>query len=299
MKILFIGTVQFSFDALECILKEGGNVVAVITQEKAGINSDYKDIRPICKKRDIPCMETDNINSDKVQNWVKKSAPDIAFCFGWSQLIKKELMSLIPMGIIGFHPALLPKNRGRHPIIWALILDGIKFTGSTFFFMDEGADTGDILSQKKVPLYYEDKAIDLYNRVTAQALKQIKEFLPQLQNGTYKRIVQDNASTNTWRKRTKKDGLIDFRMSSRAIYKLVRALSYPYVGAHVQYKGQEIKVWNAGEILEEYRDIKFDLEPGKVIDIKDNSIVVKCYDNSIWIASSEFTVLPLIGEYLA
>ncbi|MCK5099418.1 MAG: hypothetical protein KAR45_15020, partial [Desulfobacteraceae bacterium] len=206
--------------------------------------------------------------------------------------------SLMPMGIVGFHPALLPKNRGRHPLIWALILDKIKFTGSTFFFMDEGADTGDILSQGKIPLYYKDKAIDLYNRVTEQALKQIKEFLPQLQKGTYKRIVQDNSSTNTWRKRTKKDGLIDFRMPSRAIYKLVRALSYPYVGAHVEYKGQEIKIWNAGEILEGYRDIGLNIEPGKVIEIKNKSIVVKCYDNAIWIDSSGFAALPLIGEYL-
>ncbi|MCK5541283.1 MAG: hypothetical protein KAI40_01220 [Desulfobacterales bacterium] len=298
MKILFIGTVQFSFDALESILKEGGNVVAVITQDKAGINSDFKEIEPLCEKNKIPCMKTDNINSSKVQSWVKNFAPDLAFCFGWSQLIKMELMSLIPMGIVGFHPALLPKNRGRHPLIWALILDKMEFTGATFFFMDEGADTGDILSQKRVPIFYEDKAIDLYSRVTEQALKQIKEFLPKLQKGTYRRIVQDNSTTNTWRKRTKKDGLIDFRMPSRAIYKLVRALSFPYVGAHVEYKGQEIKIWVAREVSDGYSNIELDIEPGKIIDVKDNGIVIKCYDNAIWIDSSEFASLPLIGEYL-
>ncbi len=294
MKILFIGTVKFSYDALECILQEGGNVVAVVTQDKKGINADFKDLEPICKKHNIPYMKTDNINSNKVLNWVKDFTPDIAFCFGWSQLIKKELMSLPSMGIVGFHPAMLPANRGRHPLIWALVLDEMDSTGSTFFFMDEGADTGDILSQEKIPIFYEDKAIDLYKRVTEQALKQIVEFLPKLQNRTFKKIVQNNSNANTWRKRTKKDGLIDFRMPSRAIYNLVRALSHPYVGAHIEFKEQEIKVWDAREIIDENNNF----EPGKVIDIKDNGIVIKCYDNAIWIDSSEFTSLPLVGEYL-
>ncbi len=294
MKIVFIGTVQFSYDALTCVLQEGGNVVAVITQNEAGINADFKDIEPLCDKNNIPCMKTDNINSSKVHNWVNAFVPDIAFCFGWSQLIKKELISMMPMGIVGFHPAMLPANRGRHPLIWALLLDEMDITGSTFFFIDEGADTGDILSQKRVPIFYKDKAIDLYNRVTEQALKQIKEFLPHLQQGTYKKIPQDASKANTWRKRTKKDGLIDFRMSSRAIYKLVRALSYPYVGAHVEYKGQEIKVWDACEILDRYNNI----EPGKVIEVKDKGIVVKCYDYAIWIDASGFASLPLIGDYL-
>lgn len=294
MKILFIGTVQFSYDALQNILGQAANVVAVITQDKAGINADFADIEPICIKNKISCMKTDNINSSEVLSWVKNFAPDIAFCFGWSQLIKKELMSMMPMGIVGFHPAMLPANRGRHPLIWALVLYEMDSTGSTFFFMDEGADTGDILSQEKVPIFYEDKAIDLYNRVTEKALKQIQMFLPKLQKGTYKRIVQDNSHTNTWRKRTRKDGLIDFRMPSRAIYNLVRALSYPYVGAHVEYKEQEIKIWDAREIIDKNNN----LEPGKVTDIKDNGIVIKCFDNSIWVDSSQFESLPLIGEYI-
>ena len=60
-----------------------------------------------------------------------------------------RILDLAPLGIIGFHPAALPRNRGRHPIVWALVL-GLEETASTFFFMDKGADTGDILSQEKI-----------------------------------------------------------------------------------------------------------------------------------------------------
>ena len=79
---------------------------------------------------------------------------------------------------MGYHPASLPENRGRHPIIWALAL-GLKKSASTFFFMEEGADDGDILSQKEFEILYEDDAKSLYEKVTDMALNQIEDFLPK------------------------------------------------------------------------------------------------------------------------
>jgi methionyl-tRNA formyltransferase len=105
-------------------------------------------------------------------------------------LIKKELLELAPMGIVGYHPAKLPENRGRHPLIWALFL-GMKQSASTFFFMDEGADSGDILSQVDFEILENDDARSLYNKVIDIALLQIEDFLPKLQNKTYDRIKQD------------------------------------------------------------------------------------------------------------
>ena len=63
-----------------------------------------------------------NINDEEVIRYVREKNADIIYCFGWSQIIKKELLEITPMGVIGFHPAALPNNRGRHPIIWALAL---------------------------------------------------------------------------------------------------------------------------------------------------------------------------------
>jgi methionyl-tRNA formyltransferase len=146
MRIVFIGTVEFSLKSLEKLIFLDANIVGVCTKELSKINSDFADLVPLCQENQIPYRLVTDINSRENLEWIGNLNPDIIFCFGWSSLIKKELLELAPMGIVGYHPAKLPENRGRHPLIWALFL-GMKQSASTFFFMDEGADSGDILSQ--------------------------------------------------------------------------------------------------------------------------------------------------------
>lgn len=293
MKIVFIGTVEFSKKALQKLIKINAEVVGVCTKEKSNFNSDFADLIPICEENKIPCKFVNDINSQENIEWIKSLNPDIIFCFGWSSLIKSELLTLAPMGVIGYHPAALPQNRGRHPLIWALAL-GIKQSSSTFFFMDEGADSGDILSQKDFDILETDDAQTLYNKVIDVALKQIEEFVPQLENKTYQRIQQNHSLANTWRKRGKSDGKIDFRMTSNAIYNLVRALTKPYIGAHIEYKGQDISIWKVEEIEYKRKNIEF----GKVLENDGRTITIKTYDNAIKIIEHEFYEIPKVGEYL-
>ncbi len=293
MRILLIGTVEFSLRALEKLVAMKADIVGVCTKEISAFNNDFADLTPLCKRNEIPFKYIDDINSVENIAWIKALKPDIIFCFGWSSLIKKELLDLPPMGIIGYHPAKLPQNRGRHPLIWALVL-GLEKSASTFFFMGEGADDGDILSQVDFSILYEDDAQSIYNKVVDTALEQIEIFVPNLQNNDYKKIVQDHNIANLWRKRGKKDGMIDFRMSSRAIYNLVRGLTKPYVGAHLEYDNQDISIWK----VEETGYTQKNIEPGKVLESKNNSIVVKTNDNAIRILQHDFKLLPKVGEYL-
>ena len=293
MKILFIGTVEFSYKALEKIINVGGEVVGVCTKEKSNFNSDFKDLIPLCRINNIPYKFIDDINSKENIKWINSLTPDIIFCFGWSSLIKKELLELTPMGVVGFHPAKLPKNRGRHPIIWALAL-GLEKSATTFFFMDEGADSGDILSQVEFDILKDDDAKSLYSKVIDIALLQIDAFLPKLISRTYAKLPQDHSQSNIWRKRGRKDGEIDFRMSSKAIFNLVRALTKPYVGAHLIYNEEDIIIWKVEMIENNSSNIEY----GKVIESKDDSIIVKTYDGAIKIIKHEFHTLPKIGEYL-
>ncbi len=294
MKIVFIGSVEFSLKVLEKLIDLNAGIVGVCTREYSKFNSDFADLTPICKKNNIPYKFVDDINTKDNIQWIKSLDPDIIFCFGWSSLIKKELLNLPPTGVIGYHPAKLPQNRGRHPLIWALVL-GLDKTASTFFFMDEGADSGDILSQVEFKIDINDDARSLYNKTINIALEQIGDFLPKLENNTYKRIKQDHSKANYWRKRTRKDGEIDFRMSARAIYNLVRALTKPYVGAHLVYNGKDVKIWKVNE--ESYDNVD-NIEAGKVLEVKDNTVLVKCYDNIVRIVEHEFEQLPKEGEYL-
>jgi methionyl-tRNA formyltransferase len=293
MKIIFIGTVKFSRIALQKLIDLNAQVVGVCTLEKSEFNSDHEDLRPLCEKNKIPYKYIDKNFLNDDCNWIKTFNPDIIFCFGWSSLLKNDILKLAPMGILGYHPTKLPQNRGRHPLIWALAL-GLKKSASTFFFMDNNADSGEILSQKKFDILNSDDAQTLYNKMTDIALLQIEEFLPELQKKKHSTVKQNDQKANVWRKRVKTDGQIDFRMTSEAIYNLVRALAKPYGGAHVKYNQKEIIIWRV-EII---RNLQENLESGKVLDVDDNKIIVKTYDGAIKIINHEFSKLPNIGEYL-
>ena len=294
MKILLIGTVKFSEAVLSKLISMKENVVGVITKPYSNFNSDYADLTPICNNNEIPVKYTMNINDKDVEDWIKKLEPDVALCVGWSQIIKENILKIPKLGVIGYHPAKLPRNRGRHPIIWALFL-GLEETASTFFLMDKGMDSGDIVSQRKVPILYEDDASTLYEKITNVALLQIEEIINAMNNGNLKMFPQDHSIATAWRKRGTEDGKIDFRMCSRAIYNLVRALTKPYIGAHISYMEKDIKVWKVEEMEYNINDI----EPGYVLEVDGNGcVVVKTYDGAIKIVEHEFDVIPKRGEYL-
>ena len=148
-KILFIGTVEFSYKALSTLIENKFEIVGVLSKKESNFNSDYYDLTPLAKDNNIPIIYRTKDNKEEIISFIKSLNPDIIYCFGWSHILTKSILSIPKYGVIGFHPAELPNNRGRHPIIWALVL-GLKQTASTFFVMDEGADTGDIISQEKI-----------------------------------------------------------------------------------------------------------------------------------------------------
>ncbi|GAB6076185.1 formyltransferase family protein [Desulfurobacterium crinifex] len=293
IKILYIGSVLFSAKALEKLVSMNANLVGVITKKESKFNSDFYDLSCIAEKNGIPWIYAKNINDTEVVKFIREKKPDVIYCFGWSQLLKKEILNIPRIGVIGFHPTKLPQNRGRHPLIWALFL-GLKETASTFFFMDEGTDSGDILSQEIVEIKYEDDAQSLYNKICEVASKQIETFTVELERGTFKRIPQDHSKANYWRIRSKIDGLIDFRMTSRAIYNLVRALTKPYPGAEVLYKNKAYKVWKVKEEVVNLPNI----EPGKVLKVNGRKILVKCYENAVWLLEHEIDEVPKEGDYV-
>ena len=297
MRIVFIGCVQFSESALRMLLnqqgKNGIDVVGVVTRSISPFNSDFMSLAPLAEKNNVECLALDKNDPEKIRDWVMKLNPDIIFCWGWSFLLPPEILKIPALGVIGSHPAELPRNRGRHPIVWAIVL-GLEETASTFFYMDEGADSGDILSQVKVSISPDDDAASLYSKLTRTALRQAQEFLPALVAGTAKRIPQDHTKASYWRKRSAIDGQIDWRMSARAIHNLVRALTRPYVGAHFRSGEQEYKVWKTKVASLGAQNI----EPGKVLAVKGSQITVKCGDQAIELIEHDLKNLPKEGDYL-
>ncbi|WP_313757479.1 formyltransferase family protein [Tissierella sp.] len=294
MRILLIGSVKSSEVLLQKLIDMKENIVGVVTNITPNLNSDYVDLSELCIYNNIELMKADNINDVNSIEFIRDKNPDIIYCFGFSQLLSKEIINIPKKGVIGFHPTKLPLNRGRHPLIWTMAL-GLKETASTFFFINEGADGGDIISQEIVPIYYEDDVMGLYNRMLKMAQKQVEKLTNEIKKGNIVRIKQDDTKANCWRKRYKEDGKIDWRMSSYNIYNLVRALTRPYVGAHFAYKSKDIKVWKVKERIIEGID---NIEPGKVLEVlNDGTFTVKTGSNCIQVLDSDAIEIE-VGDYL-
>jgi methionyl-tRNA formyltransferase len=293
VKVVLIGGVQFSAIMLEELLHLPVDVVGVCTRSPQQMTSDELDLGPIAIENGIPFKHVNGINDLENLKWIAGLKPDLICCFGWSQLLSPELLRIPPLGVLGFHPAALPANRGRHPIIWALAL-GLTDTGSTFFFMDNDADSGDIVSQKSISIHEEDGAETLYKKITESAASQIQELIPKLVDGDLIRETQDPSKANYWRKRTLEDGRIDWRMSNTSIHNLVRALTHPYIGAHFDHKGEQVKVWRS-EIVENHQS---NLEPGRVVGIGPQNLIVKTGAGAINLVEIDPLIGIKMGDYL-
>lgn len=298
IRIGFIGCVEFSQRAFELLIslqrRMPFELVALVTKPASKFNADFADLRPSAERAGMPVLDYDRDDA-AVLSFMTDARVDVIYCFGWSHLLPEALLASSRLGVVGFHPAALPHNRGRHPIIWALAL-GLSETASTFFLMDGGADTGPIISQESIAISDEDDARTLYDKVTDVALRQITEFTAAMCAGSLTAKPQKSGEGNVWRKRSAADGRIDWRMSSRSIRNQVRALTRPYVGAHVDLPGGgTAQVWRVSE----QPGAPANAEPGKVLRLEGRRILVKCGDaSSIWLEEHEFDVLPEIESYL-
>lgn len=293
MRIVLIGCVQSSEYFLNKLISGGYPPAGVVTRAQSDFHSDFVDLAHICALHGIPCLHVTDANSNDSLNFIQHCKPDIIYCFGWSQLLAAHIYKIPRLGTVGFHPAKLPDNRGRHPLIWAIAL-GLTETASTFFMIDGQADTGGIITQETIPISYTDDAASLYGKVLQTAGEQVLLFTKAFDNGTVKIRPQGKAG-NYWRKREIQDGRIDWRMSSRAIYNLVRALTKPYPGAYFEQNGEMIRVWAVEEV--EVDGVK-NIECGKVISVRSSTdFCVKAYDSVVHVTKSD-PVLLREEEYL-
>tara|TARA_B100001778_G_C18387638_1_gene538278 strand:- start:323 stop:805 length:483 start_codon:yes stop_codon:yes gene_type:complete len=160
--------------------------------------------------------------------------------------------------------------------------------------MDENADSGDIISQSKVLIQKNDNAKSLYDKITDAAMRQLEIFVPKLASCEINRTVQNHNNSNLWRKRNFNDGKIDWRMSSSSIYNLVRGLTKPYVGAHFEFLGNNISVWEVEIIMNN----KLNIEPGKVIMVTKKGPIIKTGDQSVLLKHIEPKVELKKGMYI-
>jgi methionyl-tRNA formyltransferase/LmbE family N-acetylglucosaminyl deacetylase len=162
---------------------------------------------------------------------IRALRPDLVVVVGFSQIIPRSVLDIPPMGVIGFHTAVLPGRRGSSPVIWA-ILDGLEESGVTMFYLDEGIDTGDVIGTERFPIEADDDAADVLRKADDATLRLLNTYVDPILDGTAPRVPQDDAQSTYTRRRTPADGEIDWSRPAHEIVRLVRALAPPYPLAH-------------------------------------------------------------------
>ena len=157
--------------------------------------------------------------------------PDLVVVVGFSQIIPPSILEIPPLGVIGFHTAVLPGRRGSSPVIWAMV-DGLDESGVTMFYMDEGIDTGDVIAVERFTIAGDDYAADVLRKADDATLHLLHTHLDQILDGTAPRIPQGATGSTYTRRRTAADGEIDWTRPAHEIVRLIRALSPPYPLAH-------------------------------------------------------------------
>ena len=279
MRIIFIGSSKSSGYLLKQCFKLKFNIVGIVTKKKSW-NDDFLDLSKIYYNKQIPYIYWDK-DIKKISTWAKKLKPELFFCFGWSDIIKKNLLKIPKISTVGFHPTLLPLNRGRHPIIWSIFL-GLKKTGSTFFeIKNEKVDSGPIIYKKQIFLTKNDNATSLYKKILNVSKKQLPDIIKYFENKKIKKIQIKLKKINYWRKRDTIDEIIDWRMSSETIYKLIQSLQYPYKFSSFKFRNKIYRVEKAKVLKKKNIKSIVNFEPGKILKVGKTFFDVKCGIGSI------------------
>ena len=258
MKFGFVTCVKLGFSCIKKIYAVGGKLDLVITlDDTLGVNKSgriYLD--DFCKENKIELLKIRHVNNPIVFRKIKSMKIDWLFIIGWSQIASKEIVNAPEFGCIGAHPTLLPKGRGRASIPWAIIKN-LKYTGLTFFKIDEEVDTGDILYQKKIKITVKETAATLYEKINNEHKNIIQKIWEDLNSNNIKSKPQDDTLATYWKGRTPLDGELHYDMKVEEVDRLVRATTIPYPGAYIMLNKETKIIIFEGKVTTKLKKDKF------------------------------------------
>ena len=247
MRIIFMGTPDFSVGTLEALVEAGHEVCLVVTQpdkpKGRGKEMQYTPVKEAALKHGIEVYQPRRIREAECVEKLRQYNADIMVVIAFGQIIPKEILEMVPYGCVNVHASLLPKYRGAAPIQWSII-DGEVVTGVTTMQMDEGLDTGDMLLKTEVPITAEETGESLHDKLAKAGAALCVETLAKLQEGSIVPEKQGESPTAYAKMLDKKLGNIDWTKSAVEIERLVRGLnSWP--SAYTYWNKKVVKIWKA------------------------------------------------------
>ncbi|ARK31052.1 methionyl-tRNA formyltransferase [Halalkalibacter krulwichiae] len=245
MKIVFMGTPDFSVPVLSNLISEGYDIVAVVTQPDRPVGRKRVLTPPPVKveaeKHKIAVLQPEKIKEPMEIEKVLAYDPDLIITAAFGQILPKELLDAPKYGCINVHASLLPEYRGGAPIHQAII-DGQKEAGVTIMYMVEKLDAGDMLSQVRVPIDENDHVGTMHDKLSSSGAKLLIETIPGLISGAIQPQPQDEAKVTFARNISREMELLDWTRSGESLYNQIRGL-HPWPVAYTLLEGKPLKVW--------------------------------------------------------
>ena len=261
LRIIFMGTPNFSVPALEQLIKVGHNIVCVYSQPPRPAGRGQKErpspVHEFAEAHDLKVCTPKSFKTEDVLSKFSDLNADVAVVAAYGLILPKAALDAPKLGCINIHASLLPRWRGAAPIQRA-IQAGDKKSGVTIMEMSEGLDTGNTLAVQETPLYTGITASQLHDSLSNIGASLIISTLNELQNGTIVSLKQPEDGVTYAAKLTNKEGRLDWTKPAEELERAIRALN-PWPGVWFKYNGEQIKVLSA--IL-----VNGESKPGTIID---------------------------------
>ena len=273
IKVVFMGTPTFAVPILEKLI-ENYHVILVVSQPDK--EKDRKGhlletpIKKLALANNIEVYQPAKIKEE--YQYIIDKQPDIIITCAYGQIIPEALLNYPKYGCINVHGSLLPKLRGGAPIHHAII-NGEKETGITIMYMDKAMDSGDIISQKVLPISPEDNLDTLYEKMSLLGANLLQETLPDIIAGKNNRIKQDEKLVTFGYNITKEEEKINFNNSSLEIHNQIRGLS-SIPGAYCYLDEKRLKIYASTLTNDKSKDA-----PGTISKIDKTGIYLSTKDN--------------------
>lgn len=279
-KIVFIGSVASSERALRILYEEHVYIALVcsLNREKANNVSDYYPLHKTANELGLPYLLFDNINEEKTVKAIQLIEPDYIFVVGLSQIVKEELLHSAKIFSVGFHPTPIPRYRGRAALSWQILLEE-RESAVTFFRLDQGMDSGDVLFRESYLIDKEDYVTDLYKKVLDAMEKGLRKNIHLLLDGTIVAEPQKEEDASYLLIRRPYDGILDWRKNTEELLRIIRATSHPYPGAFSYIKGKKIVFYRAERFKSSKKYIGYN---GQVAEVDiDGNLIILTVDGAI------------------
>ena len=271
MRIVFMGTPDYSVKTLEALYNAGHEIVGVFAQPDKPVGRKRVLTPPavkVCAEGlGLRVFQPNSMRDGEALKILKDLAPEIIVVVAYGKILPKEILELAKFGCVNGHASILPQYRGASPIQWCIV-NGETKTGVTVMQMDEGMDTGDIIAVRTTEIGAEETAEELFERLAVISAELMVETLVSIENGTATRTPQSAENVSYAPILKKEMALLDFGKTAKEVYNAVRGY-YSWPCAFFLLDGKRVKVIK-GRIAENTS------KPPKTVIKSDNTLIIAC-----------------------